>query len=170
MVPRLVALDETADILLDRAMVVVGRHPGCDARIDSLRISRHHCCVARDGDSIAVRDLGSTNGVWINDRRVEAGELRAGDELKIAHIRYKLDDGSAIQAPTLAADDFRDPGAADESTDPPEHALAAAVRDLLPGDLVDRCRIRVIVRVDDERGQARSDAGDASSTAGDVGS
>jgi pSer/pThr/pTyr-binding forkhead associated (FHA) protein len=163
-----VALDETADILLDRAMVVVGRHPGCDARIDSLRISRHHCCVARDGDSISVRDLGSTNGVWINDRRIEAGELRAGDELKIAHIRYKLDDGVAIPGPTLAADGSRDVGAANRSGDPPEHALAAAVRGLLPGDLVDRCRIRVIVHVADERDRAHSGVGDPIGTAGDV--
>ncbi len=36
---RLVALDEGPDIVLDRAMVVVGRHPSCDTRLDSLRVS-----------------------------------------------------------------------------------------------------------------------------------
>ena len=35
---RLVALDEGSDIALDRSMVVVGRHPLCDVRLDSLRI------------------------------------------------------------------------------------------------------------------------------------
>src|SRR3954470_10879257 len=92
---RLVALDEGPDILMDRAMVVVGRHPQCDARLDSLRVSRHHCCMTTDHGDVLVRDLGSTNGIRINGQRVECGRLRAGDELSIAHIRYRLDNGQA---------------------------------------------------------------------------
>src|SRR5260370_40060179 len=98
---RLVALDEGPDIVLDRAMVVVGRHPQCDARLDSLRISRHHCCMTQDQNEVVVRDLGSTNGIRINGQRVEVGRLRPGDELSIAHIRYRLDNGQA-QEKTLA--------------------------------------------------------------------
>lgn len=90
---RLVALDEGPDIPLDRAMIVVGRHPQCDARLDSLRVSRHHCCMTQDHGEVIVRDLGSTNGIRINGQRVEIGRLRPGDELSIAHIRYRLDDG-----------------------------------------------------------------------------
>jgi len=37
---RLVALDEGSDIHLDRTMLLVGRHPECDARLDSIRVSR----------------------------------------------------------------------------------------------------------------------------------
>src|SRR3954464_1844956 len=98
---RLVALDEGPDILLDRAMVVVGRHPQCDARLDSLRISRHHCCMTQDQNEVVVRDLGSTNGIRINGQRVEVGRIRPGDELSIAHIRYRLDSSQA-QEKTLA--------------------------------------------------------------------
>src|SRR5437763_2799042 len=98
---RLVALDEGPDIPLDRTMVVVGRHPQCDARLDSLRVSRHHCCMTHDHGEVVVRDLGSTNGIRINGQRVEFGRLRAGDELSIAHIRYRLDNGQG-QEPTLA--------------------------------------------------------------------
>src|SRR5215213_9633772 len=90
---RLVALDEGPDIPLDRTMVVVGRHPQCDARLDSLRVSRHHCCMTHDHGEVVVRDLGSTNGIRINGQRVEMGRLRPGDELSIAHIRFRLDDG-----------------------------------------------------------------------------
>jgi hypothetical protein len=101
---RLVALDEGADIMLDRTMVVVGRHPQCDARLDSLRISRHHCCMSmtQDQNEVMVRDLGSTNGIRINGQRVEVGRLRPGDELSIAHIRYRFDNGQPIQEKTLA--------------------------------------------------------------------
>src|SRR5919199_2625253 len=90
---RLVALDEGPDIPVDRAMVVVGRHPACDARLDSLRVSRHHCCMMQENGEVVVRDLGSTNGIRINGQRVEMGRLRPGDELSIAHIRYRLESG-----------------------------------------------------------------------------
>jgi pSer/pThr/pTyr-binding forkhead associated (FHA) protein len=101
---RLVALDEGPDIMLDRTMVVVGRHPQCDARLDSLRISRHHCCMSmtQDQNEVMVRDLGSTNGIRINGQRVEVGRLRPGDELSIAHIRYRFDNGQPVQEKTLA--------------------------------------------------------------------
>ena len=88
---RFVALDEGPDITLDRAMVVVGRHPNCDTRLYSLRVSRHHCCMTEENGQVVVRDLGSANGIWINGQRVETGRLRPGDELSIAHIRYRLE-------------------------------------------------------------------------------
>ena len=88
---RFVAIDEGPDITLDCAMIVVGRDPKCDTRLNSLRVSRHHCCMARENDQVVVRDLGSTNGIRINGMRVETGSLRPGDELSIAHIRYRLE-------------------------------------------------------------------------------
>jgi pSer/pThr/pTyr-binding forkhead associated (FHA) protein len=90
MFSRFIAIDEGPDITLDRAMVVVGRDPNCDTRLESLRVSRHHCCMTRENDQVVVRDLGSTNGIRINGMRVETGRLRPGDELSIAHIRYRL--------------------------------------------------------------------------------
>ncbi len=88
---RFVAINEGPDITLDRAMIVVGRHPNCDTQLNSLRVSRHHCCMTREIDEVVVRDLGSTNGIQINGKRVETGRLRPGDELSIAHIRYRLE-------------------------------------------------------------------------------
>jgi len=161
---RLVALDEGPDIPLDRAMVVVGRHPQCDARIDSLRVSRHHCCMMQDQGEVVVRDLGSTNGIRINGQRVEMGRLRPGDELSIAHIRFRLDTGAG-QDPTLADSSGFSRGSEPlpAPLEPPqltgacaENPLAAAVRELLPSGVADRCRIRVIVEM-----QRDQDAGEA---------
>ena len=90
---RLVAIDGGPDISLNRPMVMVGRHPACDARLDSLRVSRRHCCVHLREGAVVVRDLGSTNGIRINGTRVELGRLRPGDELSIAHRRYRFHDG-----------------------------------------------------------------------------
>ena len=101
---RLVALDEGPDIVLDRAMVVVGRHPSCDTRLDSLRVSRQHCCMSQDKGEVTVRDLGSTNGIRINGQRVERGRLRPGDELSIAHIRFRLENGQGHEQTIVESD------------------------------------------------------------------
>ena len=156
---RLVALDEGPDIPLDRTMIVVGRHPQCDARLDSLRISRHHCCMTQDRGEVVVRDLGSTNGIRINGQRVEVGRLRPGDELSIAHIRYRLENGQAqemtmadlhaipAKASPLAASPARGGALEEPNSSDVENPLVAAVRDLLPAGLADRCRIQVIVQM-----------------------
>ena len=88
---RFGGIDEGPDITLDRAMVVVGRHPSCDTRIDSLRVSRHHCCMTQENGEVMVRDLGDTNlESGSTGKGFEIGRIRAGDELSIAHIRYRL--------------------------------------------------------------------------------
>ncbi|WP_406695162.1 FHA domain-containing protein [Singulisphaera sp. Ch08] len=166
---RLVALDEGSDIPLDRTMVVVGRHPQCDARLDSLRISRHHCCMTQDNGDVVVRDLGSTNGIRINGQRVELGRLRPGDELSIAHIRYRFDGGQAHDLTLVDGNSVADVSnehsslspLASSSQAPPEelpfagmspeeNPLARAVRGLLPAGVADRCRIQVIVQMRDD--------------------
>lgn len=91
MPPLLVSLDGQPNFSLDRVLIVVGRHPLCDARLFSHKISRHHCCLALEGREVIVRDLSSTNGTWINGKRVDVGLLRAGDELAVAHLRYRLE-------------------------------------------------------------------------------
>jgi predicted component of type VI protein secretion system len=159
---RLVALDEGPDIMLDRAMVVVGRHPACDTRLDSLRVSRHHCCMTQENGEVVVRDLGSTNGIRINGQRVEIGRLRAGDELSIAHIRYRLENGQAHEQTIAEPPGLGGlPGRPDErplpmppkaegspAFDPGgENPLAAAVRKLLPVGFADKARIQIIVQM-----------------------
>src|SRR5580704_10430239 len=160
---RLVAVDEGPDITLDRTIVVVGRHPACETRLDSLRVSRHHCCMTQENGEVVVRDLGSTNGIRINGQRVEMGRLRPGDELSIAHIRYRLENGQAHdqtiaepvsvanlarpaveeRAPAVSA---REPEAASFGK-PGENVFAAAVRKLLPTGVADKCQIQVIVQM-----------------------
>jgi pSer/pThr/pTyr-binding forkhead associated (FHA) protein len=44
-----------------------------------------------DGE-VWVRDLGSTNGTWIDGRRVSSGRLRLGDALTIGNLRYRVEE------------------------------------------------------------------------------
>jgi predicted component of type VI protein secretion system len=98
---QLIALDQGTSILLDKPILLLGRHPECDIQIDSRKISRRHCCIAQISDYLVVRDLGSTNGIRINGVRLLEGRLSAGDELTIGNHRYKVawDARSAAASP-----------------------------------------------------------------------
>ena len=87
---HLLALCEGPDILLDKPILLLGRHPECDVQIDSRKVSRRHCCIAQVNDYLVVRDLGSTNGIRINGIRVVEGKLKPGDELTIGNHRYQV--------------------------------------------------------------------------------
>jgi pSer/pThr/pTyr-binding forkhead associated (FHA) protein len=94
----LVCADGRSVILLDRTLVVVGRHPLCDSRLFSSRVSRWHCCLTSVAGEVYVRDLGSANGTWINGLRVTSGRLTSGDVLSLAHLRFRIQEGEADQA------------------------------------------------------------------------
>ncbi len=87
---QLISLNDGPNILLDKPILLLGRHPECDVQIDSRKISRRHCCIAQVSDYLVVRDLGSTNGIRINGDKVLEGRLAAGDELTIGTYRYRV--------------------------------------------------------------------------------
>lgn len=98
---QLVAVTEGPNILLDKPIVLVGRHQECDIQIPSRKISRRHCCIAQVDDHLVVRDLCSTNGIRINGVRVHEGLLRPGDELTIGNFRYQVNWGTNPGAPMI---------------------------------------------------------------------
>jgi hypothetical protein len=93
MSPQLLSLfSEWPNLALAEPLNVIGREEGCEVRIESSRVSRRHCCIALLPDVAVVRDLGSTNGTTVNGQPVQAlALLHHGDELGIAHLRYRLD-------------------------------------------------------------------------------
>jgi pSer/pThr/pTyr-binding forkhead associated (FHA) protein len=106
---RLLALAEGPDIVVDRAPTVVGRHPQCDVRLRSNRVSRRHCCLTEVDGDVLVRDLGSSNGTLINGARVDAGRLQAGDVLTVANLHFRLvEDQVASKSKADVAADARE--------------------------------------------------------------
>jgi hypothetical protein len=87
---QLVSLTDAPNILIDKPILLIGRHPECDIQIESRKISRRHCCIAQVADYLVVRDLGSTNGIRINGVRVLEGRLNDQDELAIGGHRYRV--------------------------------------------------------------------------------
>jgi pSer/pThr/pTyr-binding forkhead associated (FHA) protein len=89
---RLVPVLSGKTIKLDKPVLLIGRNPDCDVILkQSRKVSRIHCLIACVENTIIVRDLGSTNGVWLNSQRVEReSRLTVGDELSVADVRYNL--------------------------------------------------------------------------------
>ena len=73
-----------------RDMTVIGRREDCDLRIPLGDVSRKHCRLILDGDTIKVEDLGSSNGTYRNGERVQQTELSAGDTLQIGPVVFVL--------------------------------------------------------------------------------
>lgn len=79
--------DEGAYFVLSRPLTTVGRSESCDISFDDITVSRHHSEIIRNDGTYMVRDLGSLNGTYVNQRRVEVVELQQGDELQIGKFR-----------------------------------------------------------------------------------
>ena len=90
MPPEMVSLSEGPDILLDKPIMLLGRHHECDIQLNSRKVSRRHCCIAQVQDFLVVRDLQSTNGIRINGEKVLEGRLNPGDELTVGNFSYKI--------------------------------------------------------------------------------
>ncbi len=68
--------------------VVIGRAPECDISVHAEEISRRHALVKPTPEGLSVEDLGSSNGTYINAKRVQQGFLNAGDELRLDAVRF----------------------------------------------------------------------------------
>ncbi|MBC7966380.1 MAG: FHA domain-containing protein, partial [Fuerstia sp.] len=81
-----------SQIVIDRAVVLVGRSADCDAIIDfSSKISRMHCVFVQVDTDYYIRDLGSMNGVRVNGERVEkAVKLTQGAEVAIGDVMFQF--------------------------------------------------------------------------------
>lgn len=86
-------------VAVERPVMLVGRHPDCDVRLDSPQVSRRHCCLATAYDRVIVRNLGSRHGLWVNGEPVDERELKPGDELAVGPVLFQVVD-PARPAPT----------------------------------------------------------------------
>ncbi len=65
----------------------LGRHPESEIILDDITVSRRHAEVERVGTEYIVRDVGSLNGTYVNQQRVDEAALRNGDELQVGKFR-----------------------------------------------------------------------------------
>ena len=86
---------------------VVGRAPECVLRLDESGLSRQHARLVPTAEGMQVEDLGSTNGTFINGKRIQRGFASPGDEIGFDTLRFRLTSPSQQEpaapiAPTVA--------------------------------------------------------------------
>ena len=69
---------------------VIGRGEECTLRIPLAAVSRRHAELIKGEDELRVRDLASSNGTYVNNRRINETALKAGDRLAVGPIVFTL--------------------------------------------------------------------------------
>jgi hypothetical protein len=87
---RRIALGETA--------IEAGRSTACGIPVDQESVSRHHARIWWTGSGYNVKDLGSTNGTYVNDALITEHQLQDGDQIKIGRTILKFMYGGNIEA------------------------------------------------------------------------
>ena len=93
MAANLVFLSRSGDqkvFPLPSTVTVIGRRRNCDLRIPLDSISKRHCQISIEGDSLKIRDLGSRNGTFLNGKRVEEETAKAGDFIQVGPVLFAL--------------------------------------------------------------------------------
>jgi FHA domain-containing protein len=90
---RAILAGEGKRTVLSGSRVLIGRSRDCDVTIEDPNSSRRHAELRNEDGRWIVTDLGSTNGVKVNGRRVEEAVLQPGDELVLglARLRFELE-------------------------------------------------------------------------------
>ncbi len=76
--------------LLNRTKLLIGSDDKCDIVIKSRGISPQHCYLIIKGDNLRVLDLASTNGTFVNGKKIQQTELFSGDVLTIADLAFNV--------------------------------------------------------------------------------
>ncbi|MGL4513496.1 MAG: FHA domain-containing protein [Lacipirellulaceae bacterium] len=81
-----------AVVPLKKDSFVIGRSSECSLRAASDAISRRHCEVLQTPDGPIARDLGSRNGTFVNDERLEGEQLlKHGDRLRVGPLEFRFE-------------------------------------------------------------------------------
>ena len=96
------------EIAFDKDSLSVGRKPDNDIVVDNPAVSGHHCRISKQGGTYFVEDLESTNGTFVNEKRIKKSGLHDNDVVGVAkHALVFLADAPAPAPPPAAAPEPR---------------------------------------------------------------
>ena len=88
--PRLLASDGRSFAVGDQPLII-GRSPDVAIVINDSNVSRRHAEVWRTSEGVAVRDLESTNGTWVNGHRITAVSLSPRDDVTVGPLHFRIE-------------------------------------------------------------------------------
>ena len=71
--------------------ILIGRGPACGLRIEDVQISRRHAAIEIVGESVVLRDVGSTNGTFVNGVKIVEAVLDSGQEVRVGPARLVVE-------------------------------------------------------------------------------
>jgi pSer/pThr/pTyr-binding forkhead associated (FHA) protein len=75
--------------MLPGTLKTVGRAPRADFVVDVALVSRVHCrLMLNDADQLELEDLGSTNGTFVNGKKITKVTLNHGDTVTIGRVEF----------------------------------------------------------------------------------
>ncbi|HQX49734.1 MAG TPA: FHA domain-containing protein [Planctomycetaceae bacterium] len=89
--------------------IVIGRGTDCNLRLSAPQVSRRHCFLRVGRDSASVTDLDSSNGTFVDGKRITSGkrhDLADGAQLALGPIRFVIH----VQGDTVTAEDSKSGG------------------------------------------------------------
>ncbi|MBR9803677.1 EAL domain-containing protein [bacterium] len=94
--------------MIHRSPFTIGRNPGCDCPINSRKVSKLHAEVIVASEVVLIKDLGSTNGTFVNGYRLhDITPVGAGDLVQFADMEFQIErQGSEANDQTYYADSF----------------------------------------------------------------
>jgi hypothetical protein len=101
----LTGLTQPLSFELEQGFNRLGRNPTNDLRLRDATVSSFHCEIVVKQQSIVVRDLGSSNGTFVDGRQITEGLLAPGSVLRLGSFELKLEEqadslSAAVPAPT----------------------------------------------------------------------
>ena len=67
----------------------IGRE-GCEVVLPDPEVSRRHATIRDQGGQLAIEDLGSTNGTYVNDKKIESTDLVDGDNIRLGRTTFRF--------------------------------------------------------------------------------
>ena len=96
------------ELTMENARILIGRSEHNDIAVGSRFISRHHALLVRHGGTTFLMDLNSTNGTFVNSKRVSNHVLVHDDVITVGHHRIKFSDPCATTRGTLDGEEYAD--------------------------------------------------------------
>jgi hypothetical protein len=88
--PRLIASDGRSFTVGDLPLII-GRSPDVEVVVNDSKVSRRHAEVWRTSEGVAIRDLQSTNGTYVNGHRISAVSLSPRDDVTIGTFHFRIE-------------------------------------------------------------------------------